>query len=48
MPQVSVVTSVHNGKAYLEECVNSTLNETFQDEELSVARLTEQPTSHDR
>ena len=31
MPQVSVVTSVYNGEAYLEECVNSILNQTFQD-----------------
>ena len=31
MPQVSVVTSVCNGEAYLEECVESVLNQTFQD-----------------
>ena len=31
MPQVSVVTSVYNGEAYLEECVNSILNQTFKD-----------------
>jgi glycosyltransferase involved in cell wall biosynthesis len=31
MSQVSVVTSVYNGEAYLEECVNSILNQTFQD-----------------
>lgn len=31
MPQISVVTSVHNGEAYLEECVESILNQTFQD-----------------
>ena len=31
MPQVSVVTSVRNGEAYLEECVDSVLNQTFQD-----------------
>ena len=31
MPQVSVVTSIYNGEAYLEECVNSILNQTFQD-----------------
>ena len=31
MPQVSVVTSVYNGEAFLEECVNSILNQTFQD-----------------
>jgi glycosyltransferase involved in cell wall biosynthesis len=31
MPQFSVVTSVHNGEAYLSECVNSILNQTFQD-----------------
>jgi len=30
-PQVSVVTSVYNGEAYLEECVDSVLNQTFQD-----------------
>jgi GT2 family glycosyltransferase len=31
MSRVSVVTSVYNGEAYLEECVNSILNQTFQD-----------------
>ena len=31
MPQVSVVTSVYNGEAFLEECVNSILNQTFKD-----------------
>ena len=31
MPQISVVTSVYNGEAYLEECVDSILNQTFQD-----------------
>lgn len=31
MPEISVVTSVHNGEAYLEECVDSILNQTFQD-----------------
>ena len=31
MPRVSVVTSVYNGEAYLEECVDSILNQTFQD-----------------
>ena len=31
MPRVSVVTSVHNGEAYLEECIDSILNQTFQD-----------------
>jgi GT2 family glycosyltransferase len=31
MPQISVVTSVFNGEAYLEECVDSILNQTFQD-----------------
>ena len=30
MPQVSVVTSVYNGEKYLEECVDSILNQTFQ------------------
>ena len=30
MPKVSVVTSVHNGEVYLEECVNSILNQTFK------------------
>ena len=30
MPQVSVVTSVYNGEEYLEECVDSILNQTFQ------------------
>ncbi len=31
MPRVSVVTSVYNGEAYVEECINSILNQTFQD-----------------
>jgi glycosyltransferase involved in cell wall biosynthesis len=31
MPRVSVVTSVHNGEAYLEECVDSILNQTMKD-----------------
>ena len=31
MPKVSVVTSVYNGETYLEECVDSILNQTFQD-----------------
>ncbi len=31
MPRFSVVTSVHNGEAYLEECINSVLNQTFKD-----------------
>ena len=30
VPQVSVVTSVYNGEEYLEECVDSILNQTFQ------------------
>ena len=31
MPLISVVTSVHNGEAYLKECVDSILNQTFED-----------------
>ena len=31
MPKVSVVTSVYNGETYLKECVDSILNQTFQD-----------------
>ncbi len=31
MPQISVVTSVYNGEAYLEECMDSILKQTFQD-----------------
>jgi len=31
MPRVSVVTSVYNGEAHLEECIDSILNQTFQD-----------------
>ncbi|MBL10448.1 MAG: hypothetical protein CL402_08050 [Acidiferrobacteraceae bacterium] len=31
MPLISVVTSVYNGEAYLKECVDSVLNQTFQD-----------------
>jgi len=31
MPTVSFVISVHNGEAYLEECIDSVLNQTFKD-----------------
>ncbi|MCH8156395.1 MAG: glycosyltransferase [Nitrospinae bacterium] len=31
MPEVSVITSVYNGEAYLDECVQSILNQTFQE-----------------
>ena len=31
MPLVSVVTSVYNGEAHVEECIDSILNQTFQD-----------------
>ena len=31
MPLISVVTSVHNGEAYLKECIDSVLSQTFQD-----------------
>ena len=31
MPQISVVTSVHNGEDYLEQCINSILDQTFID-----------------
>jgi len=31
MPQFSVITSVHNGEAFLEECINSILSQTFQE-----------------
>jgi glycosyltransferase involved in cell wall biosynthesis len=31
MPKVSVVTSVYNGEAYLKECVDSILSQTFKD-----------------
>lgn len=31
MPRVSVVTSVYNGEVYVEECIDSILNQTFQD-----------------
>ena len=31
MPRVSVITSVHNGELYLEKCIESILNQTFQD-----------------
>jgi len=30
MPRVAVVTSVYNGEAYLEECINSILKQTLQ------------------
>ena len=35
-PLVSVITSVHNGEAYLKECVDSILNQTLQDFEFIV------------
>ena len=31
MPQVSFVISVHNGENFLENCINSVLNQTFED-----------------
>ena len=31
MAKISVVTSVYNGESYLRECVDSILNQTFQD-----------------
>jgi len=31
MPQISVITSVYNGETYLEECIDSILNQTFED-----------------
>ena len=31
MPLISVVTSVHNGEAFIKECVDSVINQTFQD-----------------
>lgn len=31
MPKLSVVTSVYNGEPYLEECIDSVLNQTFKD-----------------
>ncbi len=36
MPKVSVVTSVYNGEAYLEECVESILNQTHRDLEFII------------
>ena len=36
MPKVSFVISVHNGEAYLEECIDSVLNQTFKDFECIV------------
>ena len=36
MPKVSVVTSVYNGEAYLEECVESILNQTYVDFEFII------------
>ena len=35
-PDISVIMSVYNGEAYLEEAVNSVLNQTFQNWELIV------------
>ena len=31
MPQVSFVISVHNGENFLENCIDSVLNQTFED-----------------
>ena len=31
MPLISVVTSVYNGEAFVKECVDSVLNQTFED-----------------
>ena len=31
MPQISVVTSVYNGEAFIKECVDSILSQTFED-----------------
>ena len=31
MPKISVVTSVYNGEAFLKECVDSILSQTFED-----------------
>ena len=31
MPRVSIITSVYNGESYLEECIESILNQTFVD-----------------
>ena len=31
MPLISVVISVYNGEAFVKECVNSVLNQTFED-----------------
>jgi len=36
MPKVSVVTSVFNGEASLEECVQSILDQTFEDFEFII------------
>jgi len=36
MPLISVVTSVYNGEAFLEECVSSVLDQTFKDFEYIV------------
>ena len=36
MPRVSIITSVYNGELYLEECIESILNQTFDDFEYIV------------
>jgi glycosyltransferase involved in cell wall biosynthesis len=36
MPKVSVVTSVYNGEAYLKECIESILNQTYRDFEFII------------
>ena len=35
-PEISVIMSVYNGSNYLEESVNSILNQTFENFELIV------------
>jgi len=30
-PRISVLTSVHNGEKYINECIDSILNQTFSD-----------------
>ena len=36
MPEISVIMSVYNGEAYLEEAVESIISQTFADFELIV------------